>query len=295
MDILVTIISYGTNQWELLERVLSEYHKMQHNVDVVLDLTENREEGWPDPVMKTRQFDTDLGHRINFQHRSYMADREGEYDLYIFSEDDILITENNINAYVSESNRIPADEITGFIRFERSNSDNHYHLIDCHPQRRPMHPVDKHGRYRIIQQPEKTIQEKEYFQLLNLHQGCWILTDDQFSRATDHEAYHRDPGKLRYRPHRTPGSTKDHPAWWRMAQTYGPLEAACTDIYTDCGFNHKVLPRENIGDFLVHHLSDVYVESGEFEQPYPLTLNQLEYVLDVDKPLIERLTYKYSR
>ena len=79
-----------------------------------------------------------------------------------------------------------------------------------------------------------------------------------------------------------------------MAQIYGPLEAACSDIYTSCGFNHKVLPRDNIEEFLVHHLSNVYVGSDEFDTPYPLTLNQLEYVLDIDKPFIERFVYRFS-
>lgn len=270
MDILVCIASYGTGQWNYLNKVLSEYKRMRHDVDVILDLTKQRSQGWESPVIDTRIHNPSIEKELVYEHRKTMANLVDKYDVYIYSEDDVLITESNIDRYIKESKRLPENEITGFLRYEQSPDDSSYHLIDCHPQIREYHPIDRHPNQRIILDNQIKLNGKKYFTLWNLHQGSYILTNEQLSSVIESEYFHKEPSPTKHRPH-----------WWRGHQWYGILESGASDIYTRGDFNHKVLPKNNIEELLVHHLPNKYIKNNVFDDPYPLTLEKLKNKLNI--------------
>ena len=65
--------------------------------------------------------------RSPFVIKSFLRDRLESYDLFVYSEDDMLITENNLRAFLEVSQVLRDDEIAGFFRIESgSNGDVNY-------------------------------------------------------------------------------------------------------------------------------------------------------------------------
>lgn len=269
MKILVCIASYGENHWDYLDKVLANYDEMNYDVDVILDITSERDEGWPSIVKEARIHPPSIEEELVFCHRKTMAKNMDNYDLYIYSEDDILITQKNITKFMEVNQQLPPDGITGFIRFEQLKSSKY--LIDCHPQVRKFHPIDRNPNRRIILEDaiKKDNREREYFRLWNLHQGSWILTNPQLQKAIHSGGFLRQPSP-----------TKHRPKWYRGHQYYGILESGASDIYTRCGFKHKMLPIEGIEDLLIHHLPDKYIQNNDWGASWPLTLSELKYKLN---------------
>ena len=104
MKILVVLASYGHNNDRYLARVLEEYRSMQrtstHEIDVVIvsngpkDLASDS-----DCVEVVIGLPSKNPYSLPFAHKKVMAERADRYDLFIYSEDDILITERNIDAF----------------------------------------------------------------------------------------------------------------------------------------------------------------------------------------------------
>ncbi|QLC34402.1 hypothetical protein EFA46_009340 [Halarchaeum sp. CBA1220] len=253
MDVLVCIPSYGRDHWEYVDRLLAEYRSMRHDVDVVLDLTEERPEGWPDPVVRTRQHDPSIEMELVYEHRDVMRDALGEYDLYVYVEDDVLITEDNLDAYVEVNDRLPDGVPTGFIRFERVDGDETPYLFD--------HSL----RQRTLLESNAEYGGERYFRLWNLHQGSWVLTDDQLRTVVAHDAFGREPGP-----------SKHFAKPYRLPQLYGILESGASDVYTNCGLDPKAFPIEGFERLLVHHLPNKYVPTwGGRDDPRPPTPTDL--------------------
>src|SRR5690242_6563867 len=55
---------------------------------------------------------------LPFAHRALFAERRDRYDLFIYSEDDTLVRQGNIEAFLEASQMLRADEIAGFLRSE---------------------------------------------------------------------------------------------------------------------------------------------------------------------------------
>jgi hypothetical protein len=246
---------------------------MSYNVDIVLDITDKREKGWPAPVIDTNIFPSSVGKDLVFAHRRTMAEEAGNYDVYIYSEDDILIRDRNINAYTDINADLPEGLIPGFLRYEKKANDSNDYLIDCHP------------KFRMIRNGRMQINGRDFLQLWNLHQGSWVMTDTQLRRALNSEPFLRDPGPSTHRPR-----------LWCRPQYYGVLESGATDVYTNCGFE-KVLPQDRLSELLIRHLPDKYVQKdGIWADPGPLTLKELEAELDsIPKSKRGRLLHRTKR
>src|SRR3990172_4556724 len=68
---------------------------------------------------------------LPFAHKPIFADRLEQYDLFIYSEDDILISERNIVAFRQSQDLLHKDEIAGFLRTERA-PDGTIYFPDVH-------------------------------------------------------------------------------------------------------------------------------------------------------------------
>ncbi len=223
MKILVAIANYGYRNDGYLSRVLSEYRSMPYEIDVVVTTNVGKELG--------RDVELVVGlpsknpHSLPFAHKRIFAERKDTYDLFVYTEDDILITQRNIEAFLRVTRILPAREIAGFFRWEQ------------HPDGRKYYP-DVHAFYRWIPHSAKTVGDHTFARFTNEHSGCYALTRSQLAQAIE-------SGGFVVPPH-------EH--------KYGLLESAATDPYTQCGFR-KVICVSHLDDFLVPHLPNKYIGS----------------------------------
>ena len=223
MKLLVVIASYGRKNDSYLERILSEYRTMPYRIDFVLLSNINKELGKDVEVITG--LPTRNPHSLPFGHRRIFAERKDAYDLFVYSEDDILITQRNIEAFLRATAILPPQELAGFFRWEQ------------YPDGRRYYP-DAHIFYRWAPGSVRVIGDHTFARFTNDHSGCYVLTRDQLARAIA-------SGGFLVPPH-------EH--------KYGLLETAATDPYAQCGFK-KVICLSHFEDFMVPHLPNKYIGS----------------------------------
>jgi SAM-dependent methyltransferase len=223
MRLLVAIASYGTGNDRHLARVVREYRSMSFSVDIVVLSNKVKD------VSADVELSVGLPDRnpwsLPFAHKQLFADRLSDYELFLYSEDDILVTERNIRAFLRAVDALPKEEIPGFLRFEESSAGRNY--------------PDFHGRFHWDTESVRRRGEYTLAYFTNEHAACYLLTSAQLKRAIDSGGYLVRPHKGNY----------DLPC------------SAATDPYTQCGFT-KAICISHVDKFLVHHLSNKYVESG---------------------------------
>jgi len=149
-----------------------------------------------------------------------------DYDLFIYDENDMLITENNVNTFLEHSAILPNGQVSGFIRYE-INSEGKKVLLDPNPYWGEL---------------TNSITQNS-FCLNNLHQGSWILLKKDLNTAIQ-------SGGFVYFMHDTP---------------YGILEQGASDPYTQCKLR-KIFPRNYslCNNLLIHHLPNKYCRQFEW-------------------------------
>jgi 2-polyprenyl-3-methyl-5-hydroxy-6-metoxy-1,4-benzoquinol methylase len=221
LRVLVVIANYGTKNDIYLQRVLEEYRSLPYYVHVVV-LTNTPK--YIDPTTEV-VVEQPIGHpwTFPFAHKVILANRLDDYDLFIYSEDDTLITNTNIQAFLNVSAVLDQDEIAGFLRVEQppggqrsvSTMNSHFHWDPTSVVRR--------GQYTFA-----------YF--TNEHSASYVLTREQLQRAMN-------SGGFLVPPHQ---------------DKYDFLVTAATDPYTQCGFR-KLVCLSHIEDFFITHLPHKYV------------------------------------
>ena len=225
LKLLVVIVSHGTGNDRYLAKVVQEYSSMAFDVDIVVLSNINKAVA---PNVDLRV--VDLRGRdpwsLPFSHKDVLAEKLNEYDLFIYTEDDILITEANIRAFLRLCPTLSERELPGFLRFEQgANGQRNY--------------PDIHSCFHWDPQSVRGAAPGSVVaQFTNEHAGCYLLTQHQLKQCID-------SGGFLVSPH---------------CGRYGLPETAATDPYTQCGF-HKVICISQIDDFLVHHMPNRYVGS----------------------------------
>lgn len=251
MDVLVCLSNYGDGQLACLRRVLDAYAAMEDpfHVFVIVDTTVPLDLSACGSRLRTMQFPFGPGirHGLAFVHRQHVLENLENFDLFIYSENDILITQGNVEGYLRVSDRLPEGFVTGFLRYERRDADGEHYLIDAHPS------------FPTLREKALDLAGRRYFALHNVHQGSWILTREQLRSAV------------------ASGGFVEKPHYAELDDgVIGILECAASDVYRQCGFRRKVFPHEGFEDLLVHHLPDKYVrQGGIWQDPGPLTVTQL--------------------
>ena len=224
MRILVAIANHGTKNQNYLVRLLESYRGMSYDVDLVVLSDRPKELG--DDVEVRVGAPTSDPWSLPFAHRPLFAERIDDYDLFIYTEDDTLVLEQHIDAFLAANALLPEDQIPGFQRFELSQSGE-----------RSISSI--HSTYRWV--PDTVaIHDGEVFAAhTNLHAAFYILTQDQLRQAIA-------SGGFLVEPH---------------ADLFDMLVSAAIDPYAQCGLERRLCV-SRIEDFLVHHLPSVYV--GEY-------------------------------
>jgi SAM-dependent methyltransferase len=221
--ILVAIASWGTKNDQYLLQLLTEYRSMSLDVKVVV-LSNIHKEVPPEVEVVVVDLKGDNPWSLPFAHKEIFASRLNDYDLFVYSEDDTLITERNLHAFREISAVLPEGEIPGFLRFERGpDGERNFPDVHAHFHWDPG-SVRSRAKYTLA-----------FF--TNEHSACYVLTRQQLRSAID-------SGGFLVRPH--------------SSGKYLLLETASTDPYTQCGFT-KLICISQMEDFLVHHLPNKYV------------------------------------
>jgi 2-polyprenyl-3-methyl-5-hydroxy-6-metoxy-1,4-benzoquinol methylase len=219
--VLVALASYGTSNDKYLARLIEEYRSMSFQVDIVVLSNIPKQLGPGIQVL------VGLPDRnpwsLPFPHKEVFAERIEMYDIFVYSEDDMLITEHHLHAFLEVSAVLREDEIPGFIRIEKG-PDGDLNYPDFHAH---FHwdaaSVRSRGAYTVAH-------------FTNEHSACYVLTRDQLKQAIQ-------SGGFLVGPHE-----------WK----YDLLCSAATDPYTQCGFK-KLIPISHLDDFSIHHMSNKYI------------------------------------
>lgn len=226
IKVLVAIANFGAKNGVYLRRLIDEYQSMPFDVDIVVLSNLHKELG-----SEVELVVVDLQGRdswtLPFAHKEILASRLNDYDLFIYSEDDTLMTERNLRAFLDLSAALREDEILGFMRFEEGR-DGEFHFPDVH------------GCFHWDAKSIRSRGNYKFASFTNEHSACYVLTQAQLRRAID-------SGGFLVGPH--------------CDGIYLLPESAATDPYTQCGFT-KLICISRFEDFLVHHLPNRYVEAG---------------------------------
>jgi 2-polyprenyl-3-methyl-5-hydroxy-6-metoxy-1,4-benzoquinol methylase len=224
MKILVAIANYGTGNDKYLSRVLDEFRTMEHNVDLVVTTNISKSLG-PD-VEVVVGLPSKNPRSLPFAHKKAFAERLESYDLFVYTEDDILIRQRNVSALLRANEVLADNELAGFFRSETDSQGKMYF-------------PDVHYHYHWDSASVTRRGEYAFARFTNLHSGCYALTKQQLRQAIK-------SGGFLVQPHEG---------------AYEPLETAATDPYTQCGFR-KMICISHIDDFIVPHLSNRYAGKG---------------------------------
>jgi 2-polyprenyl-3-methyl-5-hydroxy-6-metoxy-1,4-benzoquinol methylase len=242
MKVLVALASYGTNNDRYLAELIKSYRSMPYAVDIVV--LSNLAKDVPGDAEVLVGLPTKNPWSLPFAHKKLFADRLNEYDLFIYSEDDTLISQRNIEAFLRVTQILPKDQVAGFLRFEVRDGKRYF--------------CDVHGRYHWDPSFTEERGDHRFAFFSNEHAACYLLTKEQLQKAIT-------SGGFLVPPH---------------DEKYDLLCAAATDPYTQCGLK-KVICISHLQDFLIPHLPNKYI--GQFGLQEGQFRAQVEALMKVDQ------------
>jgi hypothetical protein len=236
MKFLVCISNYGDKQLSYLDVVLQEYLKFNGSFDisVVLFSTQNNDaiiKKYPTLNIVEKMYDAKIGVGLPHMHKEYMSKQVDNYDLFMYTENDIRISAKNVERFMELSDTCKNTQyIPGFVRFEICKGKDLISLVDCHP--RGSRWGGGNRRTDVIKE-KVTINNSNFFVPFNSHHGGYILTKDQYKEVLESSGYFRTTGYA------------------------GPLETAATSVYAFCGLK-KAICYDTLEDCMIHHLPNKY-------------------------------------
>ena len=173
MKIKVAIANYGNSQLEHLNRVVEEFQRFKkHQVDLVVDTTV--EVPYPH-----RMYPASVGAGLTFVCRDDMAASVDDYDLFIYNENDMLITEDNIDAFLEHSGELFDGFVSGFLRYENDPIKGKI-LTDLN--------------VFWGKQMGRAVSEQDFVPH-NVHQGCWVLLRKDLKKVIASKQFLNSPRK----------------------------------------------------------------------------------------------------
>ena len=96
-------------------RCLEEYNRFKkYEVNCILLLTDKSIDVsvFPNIQFSVHFYDPGIKHNLALKHRELMAKEQGKFDYYLYMEDDILLTEEVFDFWITEQNSIEVSELT---------------------------------------------------------------------------------------------------------------------------------------------------------------------------------------
>jgi len=233
MKLLIVIPTYGSGNVEYLKRCLDEYFSYTtHDISVHIYHTE--ELNIEHRNITKHKCNERIKHNLVNEHQRLFIKYKDKYDYFLYAEDDILITEDVLNRCIKSNEKMEMPLICGMLRYELKADEEYKYLIDCHPY----HSVWRGGTQQDIIKSQVISNGKTYYDLYNVHQGCYLVSKKQLNYAIQSGNY-IFTGKKMY---------------------CGTLESAASNIYAFCGLR-KLIPIKHVSNLLIHHLPNKYVRT----------------------------------
>jgi len=242
LRLLVAIASYGRKNDSFLRRIIRNYQSLAMDVDVVV-LSEAPKEDLGAGVRVQVGLPSKNPWSLPFGHKPLFAENLDRYDLFAYSEDDMEVTERNVQAFLQVTAALDADEIAGFLRYEVDSAGG-WSMPEAH--------ASAHWKPESVKRRGDVV-IAEYS---NEHAAFYLVTQGQLRKAIDSGGFLRGPCEGRY----------------------DMLCTAATDPYTNCGFR-KVICVSALEDFLIHHLPNRYV--GQLGLPLPAFKEQIATLMEI--------------
>jgi 2-polyprenyl-3-methyl-5-hydroxy-6-metoxy-1,4-benzoquinol methylase len=238
--VLVVIASYGEKNMNSLRSIISRYRAMPFAVDVVVASDKEKANLAVQQVIGTPSRNP---FSLPFAHQRVFASRVDQYDLFIYSEDDIGVTEANLRAFARVAKILGPDDVPGFVRYEEGP-----HGISF---------PDFHGRFHWLPASVRRYGEYLTAQFTNDHAGFYVITNQQLRRALDSKRFVAEPYEGKYEM----------------------LESAATHIYVNCGLR-RVLCVSHLDEFMIHHIPNRY--AGKLGIPLTILEQQVSGLSEID-------------
>jgi hypothetical protein len=220
--VLVTIphlVRGDASRLKMLDSIIREYRSFPYDTDIFV--VSDRKIGVHGATMfPVTDMNTPM--KLPYLTRKLLSDKIDQYDLFIYAEDDIRITKQAVAAFLHGNSILGRREVCGLFRYEVDKTAKRYY-------------TDAHGGWKWDPQSIKRVGNFLFAKFANLHQGCFLLTNEQM-RIVLRNNFTTDP-------HRE--------------GAYGFLECAATDPYLQCGLT-KYMCVSHFSDFLIQHLSGNY-------------------------------------
>ena len=221
MKMLAAIANYGPFRQGFLDRMLEALQRMSFQVDIVIHSDRHKEV--PGGVSLVVGLPTEDPCSLPFAHKQLFAERQDQYDLFLYSEDDHLICEDNVAAFLEVTEVLPDSEIAGLFQFETDAEGNRYYPA-------------AHCPFDWVPGSVRTWGKYTFACFSNYHSGCYLLTRRQLATAIQSGGYLVPPCVT----------------WIDLRVT------AATDPYRQCGMTKRVCI-SHFDRFLVHHMPNNYV------------------------------------
>ena len=287
LKVLVVIVAFDFSQIPHLEEVLSSYHDVcaaGSHVDVIVHATVaypvtlvdlwNSRFNCPDFTVTIVLKPKSLRLHLVDEHRKVFYDKVHEYDLFVYTEDDIRVTPTTIATYMIETQRIetivskgrigdnnnnkqlkPSDFNVGIVRYEYNYPANV--VIDDKTRHATQNVTRVYWEHSGFERPvvngavtdiavaqEHPVLAERYLTMKNHHQGMYLATRELLLEWKD-RGPQCDFANARNRPGRGSQPTEGTQRVWMSSQMlYGGRH---------CNVQ-QVLPKHSFGTLTVLHL-----------------------------------------
>lgn len=222
-SILVSIVNYGDEQLEYLQQVIHSINSFE-KYDTTIFVTTNIPlepmiEGIDHVVLIDDLPDWEL---LPLMARRVIDNYVGEFDYYIFSENDHLWKEHHIDNYIRYEKILPENYISGLIQYEYDETGRYYPAYHAHYEWDYNSVEEFHGL--------------KFAHFTNVHQASFLLSNEKMVDI-----------KNKF----------DLNSFWSRDQ-YSVKCKVNTEIYKWAGYK-KVICISEFDDNLIHHLPNVYI------------------------------------
>ncbi len=262
MKLLVSISNYGPGQLKYLQTVIDEFRSYK-NYDVTINVHTTVPIGRTD--INEFLYDPEKVGRMSYLHRQEFFNNRGNYDLFLFVENDILIKEEAVDVYMKYNAKLPINYCLGFLSYEQRPTDdpadknlylmNLWPSVEHSPQQ--IRTTNMVAGPSYIANRNMEINGEKYFMLTNVCQSCYLLSSDRLNLAITNSNY--------------------------LKTDYNGLETSHCGIFSIWthadGIIHKVHTKnlEDLRKCLIHHLPNLHCDP-----PYKYGRNFHSHVASFD-------------
>ena len=222
INVLIAITNYGSKNDGYLRKILDQYLTLPYNTKIVVYTNTQKDWGEKVDTVVTAP-PTSSPRSFPFLARRLFVENIDQYDLFIYSEDDIGITPDHIALFLEVTPTLPPNYVPGFFRYE-SDSNGNVSLPEIH------------GSCHWEPDSVERFGERTFARYTNHNMGSYILAKSHLSIAIQSNNYSLVPKRSRC----------------------GVIESSVSDVFYDCNLKLEICISD-MDNFLIHHMSDRFV------------------------------------